>query len=239
MELNRLGFQAYQEDRLIDAARLWNAAIRMDPENPWPHYNYASVLAVFVNGFGDFSVPEAELVEFIGEKDEFWPYRDAIFHHLKTSIILRPDRRNRAGEDSDFDSVRLLPDFINLMMGPYPDPETVMSIAPEWYSLQPGAFLPKDSLHFRPDGTVEYVWDAEGRLYAFPELFNEGDDEAFTGTWRLVGEAVEITTEDGVRYFCEFAHRTDEHGFIGQRVLIFDGVRFGDYEAHYWEGQDG
>ena len=239
VKLNDLGFQAYLDGNLVEAAKLWKAALQMDPDNPWPQYNFASVLAVFAGGFGDFDAPGDGLPKAAMEREDFWDYRTTIIRHLKNSIRISPERLSRGREDSDFDSIRELPEFVNVLMGPNPDVEMVISKAPKWYSLQAGAFLPEDILTFFPNGQVVYEWDAQGRLNAFPEYFTEGEDESFTGTWSAAGNNVEITTHDGRRLTCKFAHKTDEFGFIVKRILIFDGVKYGDYDAHYWEGQDG
>ena len=238
-KLNALGYQAYSDGRLVEAARLWKAALLIDPENPWPHYNYASILGVFAGGFGDFDAPGDRLPKIAWQRDDFWDYRNTIIRHLKTSITLLPERLERVHEDSDFDAIRELPEFINVVMGPHPDVATVLRKAPKWYSLQPGAFLPEDILTFSQDGNVEYEWDAAGRVRAFSSLYKEGDDDSFSGTWRIVGDTIEITTDDGRQYICDFAHTVDDNGFIKDRILMFDRVKYGDYDSHYWEGQDG
>lgn len=236
-KLNEIGFDAYAENNLTDAAMLWKAALLMDSEHYLAHYNYAAVLSIFANGFGDFDA-RADAVPYAnwGLKN-FYYYRDAIILHLKKSIALRPRRLQRLKNDEDFDSIRNLEAYRNVLMGPNPSIEDVLREAPDWYSLQAGAFLPKDRFNFRMDGTMSFTWDTS-IIEAFPDAFEKGRDDSFTGTWEIVDQSVVITTETGKKVVCTFKHVTDEMGFIESRILVYGNVRYGDYDAHFWEGQD-
>lgn len=235
--LNEIGFDRYQENNLIEAAKIWKAALEMDPNHYLAHYNYAAALAIFARGFGDFDASGPNLPDAAWDRDDFIDYRRAIIHHLKVSISLNPNRKARVKEDEDFDSIRNLETYRNMLMGPYPTVSDVLREAPKWYSLQPGAFLPEDTFTFFPDGTVVYEWDKK-RYNVFPEVYKSPRDDSFTGSWRALENEIVIRTDSGQTLRCAFDHIVDELGFIVKRVLVFDGVKYGDYDAHYWEGQD-
>lgn len=226
-ELNDLGYDAYMDGDMLTAAAMWKAALLMDRENPWAHYNYAAVLAVFAGGFDGFDAPADELPEAAWDRDDFFDYRVEIINHLKKSVYLRPERMDRLLEDPD------------LLMGPDPTPGRVLEFAPKWYSLQEGAFLPKDVFTFHQYGSVSFFWDT-ARFEAFPIVFKDDKtDRSFEGRWRVVNNQIAITTEAGENFNLGFAHIFDGLGFIKKRFLMYGEGKYGDFDAHYWEGQDG
>ncbi len=236
--LNELGFDSYEAGRLEEAAALWKAALTMNPANPWAHYNYAAVLSVFAAGFGDFDAPGDRLPDTVWEQDDFFDYRRIIVNHLKTAVALRPERRDRLQADPDFNSIRGLEEYRYILMGPDPSAEEVLRQAPDLYSLAPGAYMPNDLLSFTPDGRVTFLYDMS-RYTWFPEI---GDpvDESFRGNWTVDGDRLVITTDDGRTVTGVFEHRADSLGFITKRMLrLGDHGLYGDWDSHYWEGQDG
>ncbi len=238
-KLNEIGFDAYLAGGLLDAALIWKAALLMDPANPWAHYNYAAVLAVFARGFGDFDAQGEGLPETAWDRADFFGYREAIIRHLKHSIALRPERMKRLLEDRDFDSIRGLEEYRYVLMGPDPEIERVIALAPKWYSLQTGAFLPSDTFTFNEDGTMTFAWDTR-RFDVFPEVYKDKKkiDRSFEGRWRVRGDRIVVETSDGRLLEFSFAHAYDELGFITKRILIYGTAEYGDFDSHYWEGQD-
>jgi tetratricopeptide (TPR) repeat protein len=238
--LNDLGLQAYEEDDLLEAARLFRLALEMNGENAFAHYNYAAMLAVFAQGFRQFDAPPQVIMTWSREEyDKITEYREEIFRHLKISIALRPERLDRVKEDSDFDSVRGLSEYEYLLMGRNPSVEKVVRIAPKWYSIQPGAFLPEDTFEFLPGYRLRFEYDSR-QLELFSDT-GEVEDRSFTGRYRIEGNRLIIFPEgSGDVIHGEFSLRLDGLGFVVQRRLQVEGFGpFSDEESHYWEGQDG
>jgi hypothetical protein len=237
--LNDLGLEAYEKDELLEAARLFRLALEMDADNAFAHYNYSAMLAVFAQGFEHFAAPAHVLMTRPWRENEtIAEYRRGIFNHLKTSIAMRPERLERARDDSDFDSIRQLSEYEYLLMGRNPDVETVVRVAPRWYSVQPGAFLPEDNFEFLPEYRVRFEYDTR-RFELFPEM-EDKIDRSFSGSYRIEGDRL-IIFPDGSQevIYGEFSLRLDGRGFVVRRLLEVEGYGpFSDEESHFWEGQD-
>ncbi len=239
VRLNDLGSEAYKEDRLVEAARLFRAALEMDADNPYPHYNYAAVLAVFAQGFGHFDAPPAELFSLRQvETDRIVEYREEIFAHLKASVSLREERLQRVTRDSDFDTIRGLTEYEYLLMGPNPSMWDVLRLSPRWYSMQTGAFMPADTLVFLPEYRVRFSFDTR-RFELFPEMQNKVD-RSFTGCYRVDGDRLIIFADGSAKViYGKVSVRKDSLGFVVEKRLSLEGFGpFGDQLRHYWEGQD-
>jgi len=238
--LNSRGFDVYKEDRLIEAARLFKASFMMDPNNPYAHYNYAAVLSIFAQGFDKFDAAPQEFYSQPRQRvDLMVSYRSEIFDHLKTSISLQKERLQRVAQDPDFDTIRGFQEYNYVLLGQNPSIESVVAHSPRWYSIQPGAFLPNDTLILNQDFRVEFSYDMS-RYDVFPEL---GDpvDHSFSGCYRLDGNRL-VIFRDGISriLYGTISLKKDELGFVTKKVLQLQGFGpFSDKESHYWEGQDG
>jgi hypothetical protein len=197
------------------------------------------VLAIFAQGFRYFDAEPGKLYTLpFSETERILAYRKEIFDHLKKSVSLREERLQRVTEDPDFDTVRKLTEYEYLLMGPRPDPQTVVRLSPEWYSVQTGAYLPSDTLVFLPDFRVRFVYDIR-RLELFPEIENK-QDRSFTGWYRIDGDRLIIFPKGSPRViYGKVCVQLDSLGFVVDKRLELEGYGpFGDLDSHYWEGQD-
>lgn len=102
IELNTLGYRAYQSGDLTEAARLFREAVEADDDNALAHYNLACTLALLRR-----SEPACE--------------HDAtqltILNHLARAVELDEGRRTRMRQDADLDDLRNLLRFRILDQG--------------------------------------------------------------------------------------------------------------------------
>jgi hypothetical protein len=96
LELNNAGFLIYKENEYYDAAVLFKAAVTKDNTLEVAHYNLACMLSLLEEK-GDLS------------------FTDDIFYHLAISLDLNPERINKILTDTDLDSIRDYPEYINLV----------------------------------------------------------------------------------------------------------------------------
>jgi hypothetical protein len=203
--LNILGHEAYQAGRLVEAAALWHSALTIDPSHAIAHYNLACALSLLM--------PAAP-----GGED----YLASIVYHLKQSVVLRPDRIRRIGEDPDLNRVRDREEIRLIMIGPNPDSESVLSAAIMWRRVDEDRFTPSDQLEFDSNHHVRFRHDIEGLRGAAdnPDL----PDQSFTGHWAADGKQLVILTDAGRTITGIVSLSFDEHGFVSERSVYLNGI---------------
>ena len=136
---NDIGMDCYRQINLLQASRLFFCAVKYDPSNPYPHYNYACVLALF-SAWTD----SCEM-----------RYHKTISEHLKAAIRLDPAWRDRMIGDPDFNSVTGSPFFKLLSI---PPKSTAMEILTKhrWYGPKPGVLPASPVVDFLGNGSVEF-----------------------------------------------------------------------------------
>jgi hypothetical protein len=97
VELNKLGYKAYQDEDYPHALEYFAAAIREDESYLYPHHNYACVLALTYRE-GDTRTLRT------------------IISHLKKTIELDRTRIQKILEDPDLDTVRREAEFIEFIL---------------------------------------------------------------------------------------------------------------------------
>jgi hypothetical protein len=97
VELNKLGYKAYQDKDYPRALEYFAAAIREDESYLYPHHNYACVLALIYR-----------------ERDT--RALRMIISHLEKTVELDRSRIQKILEDEDLDNVRREPEFIEFIL---------------------------------------------------------------------------------------------------------------------------
>lgn len=90
-QLNTLGMRCYTQERFVEAGRLFDKAVALEPTHALANYNLACVIGLQLKSLGPCNM------------DLTW---EKVFHNLQQAIATDPKRRQRARVDTDLDSLR-------------------------------------------------------------------------------------------------------------------------------------
>ena len=137
--LNKKGMLAYQKKDFEKATWLFRCSFITDNSNPFAHYNYASILALYESQVKDPCNDE---------------YISRIKKHVILSVQLRPERRSRLQKDADFDSIRDEPFYKLLIVDTQKDDliQLLFSVG-TWHGPVPGVY-PTSKIAFEKDNRV-------------------------------------------------------------------------------------
>ena len=170
-QLNTFGMRCYKQERFLDAGRLFEKAIALEPTHALANYNLACVIGLLLKTQGPCDM------------DLNW---EAVFQHLKQAVASDPKRRQRARVDTDLDSLREMMAFRLAVEGP---PKSAAETAALYdgvtlWGETPGvALLGKVSFQrTHPSALTGTVsgWVADWNFEQMP----------VKGTWRAEGEVI-------------------------------------------------
>lgn len=226
--LNTLGFYAYQEGNLEEAAKLWRCAVDRDAQNAWAHYNLACAYALFAESFGRDPadvVPELEWGD--PEVDLLMEFTDLVLFHLKQAVLNNMEIWSRMQEDQDLNLIRNMNAYRLILLYPENNSAKLLEIISTWYEPNHGVY-PGGVLSFHDDTvTIEKL--------VFDEQFNPVT-VIETGSYTIEGNQLLIEIQQPGRRLLhgELVVDYDEFGFIRSYYLRIDGTTYSstpDYSA--------
>lgn len=225
--LNTLGFNAYKENNLLKAAKLWYCSVCLDETNSWAHYNYACALALFVERYGRDPADINYELEWSSEIELIFNYINYTFDHLKQAVNLNSAVRERMQEDSDFDIIRNLDEYKYMLLYPDYDYMYLLNYIGTFYGSNIGVY---------PTGYA----DIDGNRIIITQYgFDENDnyiEKTLEGYIENEGTMVTITIIDADRepMYGEIILYKDDYGYLIGLALTIDGVFYSqtpDYGA--------
>jgi hypothetical protein len=216
--LNTLGLEAYKQNDLLLAAKIWRCSIYKNDNYHWSHYNYACALALIAESLG-INPADYEhsyyLVPTPGNCDILYAYTEKIFYHLKKSISLNSDIFHKMQEDSDLSLIRDMDEYKFMLFYPENDTIDILNSVETWYGSDTGVFQ---------DGGYAYFEGNEITIIVVKQ-----DESSFdkTGTFYFHANRMIIDIETPARETLEgrVDISLDSFGFI-RSVDLFIGTRF-------------
>ena len=172
-QLNTEGYRLYNDKQYSEAVSRFEAAAQADPTYALPPYNLACTLCLLRGGEGTC------------ENDA---YKGRILSQLEMSILLDPNRLERAKSDGDLACIHDTLRYQKLLGYAVDDPGAVSHLLTTvaWYGPAPGAFGNMSGLNFKADGTLS-LW--------MLEVTDEVKTLHYTGRWLHRGSRIEVTLD--------------------------------------------
>ncbi len=231
--LNTLGFEAYKQNDLLLAAKLWRCSILKNDNYHWSHYNYACVLALFAESLGINPAKEEysyQLVPVGRDYDLIYSYTEKIFYHLKKAITLNPSIFNKMQEDSDLNIIRDMDEYKFMLFYPENDIVKILNSIEKWHGSDTGVW---------PDGGYAYIKENEITItvvYVDDHIAGQTEISSFdkTGTFSIDGNKIIVYIDSPEREILEgeISVGVDEFGFFVYVSLFIDGRYYSNHDPN-------
>ena len=197
-ELNDTGYGLYKEGKFEQALPYFERSFEADPDYYFPHYNYACTMGILIQN---------DICAWLGELKN-------LFVHLKKTVDLKPEYREKMQTDPDLLAVRHYYRF-QVLTGLDPevteDVEKILVNA-NWFGPAPGIYGPVSGLDFNRDGSLS-LWYLD-HSSGIPEK------KPIKGQFEINGNHINIHLNSSYRESREFK------GILEQGRITFENLDY-------------